>query len=332
MSCGRFDMVTIESPGDGTTVLGNVLEAGRRTAGRHPSDALNKMNPDILDIYQRVAEEVGFTDPYAGNGTLGIQDVLKAHFLIADFFYELGEGLGGVGPRSIDLLHSAVSRQVVAYGGVRKWENAFEVSATLFYGLIKDHPFYDANKRTAFLCLLYHLEKQSLCPTISKEDMENFAVDVADDKLSKYRRFKDMVKKNTEDPEVVFISDFLKRNTRKIDKKHYTITYQDLNTRLRKFGYELLNPHNNRIDVYRMDEKRKWVVFGKKEKINVRVGNIGFHGWTKQVSHRTSRKVLKITKLTYENGFDSSTFFHGADPIDCLISEYQEPLKRLANR
>jgi hypothetical protein len=83
--------------------------------------------------------------------TLGMHDVLKAHFLIADFFFAEGEGIGGVGPRDLDLLHSALYRQHVTLGGTAKWDTKFDVCATLLYGLIKDHPFHDANKRTAFL-------------------------------------------------------------------------------------------------------------------------------------------------------------------------------------
>ena len=120
--------------------------------------------------YERWGRMVGLEDPYASPSTLGILDVLRAHFLIADFFYEIGVGLGGVGPRDLNLLHSAVSRQFTEFGSAKKWTNGFETCATLFYGLIKDHPFHDANKRTAFLSALYHLHKMGRCPTVSQDE------------------------------------------------------------------------------------------------------------------------------------------------------------------
>ena len=289
----------------------------------------------IEDAYRKSLDEVGSDDPYSGTGYLGIKDVLKAHYLIADYFYVQGSGLGGVGPRSLDLLHSALLRQHVSFGGKPKWPSKYDVCATLFYGLIKDHPFHDANKRTAFLSLVYHLETLGLCPTINQQQLENFAVDVADNNLIKFNRYKDLEGQfdDKTDAQVAYISYFLRKKTRGIDKKYYIITYWELKSILNNLGYDLQNPKGNTIDLVRIEDRRKiFGIWGEKEKVGVKVAQIGFPSWTAQVGRGAIKTVRREAKLAPENGVDSQTFFKDADPISVLISRYQEQLRHLADR
>jgi hypothetical protein len=131
-------------------------------------------NPEILSEYKRFAAKLNEEqDSYAPFG-LSTHDVLRAHFLIANHFYLEGEGLGGIGPRSLDLLRSAVSRQFVSLDGVLKWSDRFDICATLFYGLIKNHPFHDANKRTAFFSILYLSAQKRRVPVSSGERVRGF--------------------------------------------------------------------------------------------------------------------------------------------------------------
>lgn len=279
--------------------------------------------------------DVGDEDPYAGQGYLGIKDVLNAHFLIADIFYREGSGLGGVGPRNLDLLHSAVHRQHVSFDGRSKWTDKFEVCATLFFGLVKDHPFHDANKRTAFLSLMYHLDTLGYCPTLSKRELEDFTVLTADDGLGRYKRYRELRARfpDEADCSVRFIARYLKKRCRAIDKRKYTITYRQLQTILGGFGYELQNPRNNTIDVVRVEERRKiFGVLGKREQVGVKVAQIGFPNWTAQVGANAIKTVRNAARLTADRGIDSQVFYKGADPFEVLFSSYREPLFKLANR
>ncbi len=296
---------------------------------------MEKLVAPIEEKFQTSLESVGEYDPYSGISYLGIKDVLKAHFLIANFFYEQGSGIGGVGPRDMDLLHSTMYRQHIAYGATSRWKSKCEKCATLFFGLIKNHPFYDANKRTALLSLVYHLETIGLYLTCKKRDIEQLALDVANENLCKYSRFKDIAKKSydKDDASVQYISYFLKKNSRQIDKRNYIVTFKDLKTILNKFGYDLQNATGSTVDVVRIIEHRRiFGIFGRKEKVGVRVVQIGFPNWTSQVSQSAVATIRKATKLTHDQGIDSQTFFKKADPISILISEYQEPLRRLADR
>ena len=294
---------------------------------------VGSMRDDVSDEYNRWKMQLPEIDPYAGPKSIGIIDVLWAHFCLVDFFAESGEGIGGVGPRNLDLLHSALYRQHISYDGKSKWDNDFDRIATVFFGIIMNHPFHDANKRTAFLSCIYHLQKVNRCLTITESEFEEFTVLIAERKLEKYSRYKDILKRNSKDPEVEFISWFLKKHSRMTDNKFYSITYRQLNTILNGFGFDMKNPRNNCVDIIRTVERRRILgIAGPKEKTDVKVCQIGFPNWTSQVGRGAIKTIRESCKLDHKNGFDSQSFFKNADPIDCLIARYQEPIRSLAYR
>lgn len=61
-------------------------------------------------------------------------------------------------------------------------------------------------------------------------------------------------------------------------------------------------------------------------------GGRGYPGDTKQVSKGDLRNIRKLCKLTSSNGVDSQSFYHGVDDMTSLLSEYQQNLRRLADR
>ena len=263
---------------------------------------------------------------------LSVDDVLRAHFLIANHFCQEGEGIGGIGPRSVELLQSAVYRQVVCFGGVSKWDRLFDIAATLFFGLIKDHPFHDANKRTAFLSLLYQLYENGFCPSIHEEKFEDMTVLVAENDLGKYSRFRELKSKNAYDPEVRFLAKWLKDNTRRIDNKKRSVTFRDLEAILHKFGFVLENPDDNHIEVVQYRQRKRLFGLARPTEERVRLGRIGFPGRSAQVKPSTLKHVREMTNLSAKDGVDSAAFFDGLDPMQTLIASYNEPLMRLAYR
>lgn len=288
-------------------------------------------NEPVCEEFNRWCDFFGSEDAYNTDDTVGLLDVLRAHFLIADYFYGEGYGIAGVGPRDPNLLHSAVYRQFVSFGGKDKWNTPYERCATLVFGLVKDHPFHDANKRTGLLVLLYFLNKVGRIPTVKQKELEDFIVEIAENRLRKYRRQRDLGKKSI-DPDILFIADYLRRNSRGRDGRYYEITYRELDNRLKQFGYCLANPHNNFIDVCRIEERRKHYIIGRKEQKLVKVAQIGFPSWKKTVGKGAIKTVRESTDLTPKKGVDSATFFHGVDPLNVLIAEYEQPLERLAYR
>lgn len=275
--------------------------------------------------YEFCLETIG-EDEFQGVCKVGLHDVVRAHYLLVDYFYSEGQDMGGVGPKSIDLLSSAIARQVAGFGGKRKWIDDFDICATLYYGLIKNHPFHDCNKRTALLTALYYLQQIRRIPTVKLSELEKLTLSVAESKLNEFNDWRKYSK--LDDPEIRFISNYFRKNTRALDKRYYAITYRHLNEILHKNGYRLDNQKGAYIDVVVDTEKGFFI----KKTTTKRIGQIGFQGWNKIVSPIAIRQVRKLTNLTDEYGADSQTFINGSEIMYDLIETYQKPLRRLANK
>lgn len=300
---------------------GRILSSDQLSVHEH-SDRAQTLDvaPRIYEEYRRTCQMVGEEDQYVSNKALGIHEVLKAHFLIADFFYAEGEGMGGIGLMNINALHSALYRQHVALGGVKKWQSRYEICATLLFGLIKNHPFRDGNKRTALLSSLYFLYKNKLVITVSHQKLVEITVEIAEIKSMN----------GSADREIKRIAKILKNSTRDLDKRYYTITYKQLDKILKRFDFYLGDKRGNVVEVMKMPQKKRGIFgFPKNPK---KITQIGFPGETKQVSKIDIKKVREETGLTHRNGIDSKVFFKGLERTDELLAHYQDALRQLADR
>lgn len=297
------------------------------------------LSEEVLSEYNRWKDKVDSECQSDSRKTLSTLDILQAHFLIVDFFVadkNQQEGLGGIGPKSLQLLESATSRQNTGMGGTYKWDNPYDICATLFFGLIKNHAFHDANKRTAFLSLIYLLQKYNIWPNEDKKQFEELAVKVADGKLSTYARYKQILKKEKIDTEIHFISDFIRRYSNKIDRTNHTITFRDLKRILSRYGFEMENPSGNMIDIVKEKKISSKSLLGfqvrREAIVNERIFRTGFPGWTRQVSKGDIKKIREATELDEKNGYDARAFFDNANSLNRLIAYYQDPLRRLADK
>src|SRR6266566_3669363 len=292
--------------------------------------ALEGVHPEIASEFERWCRKIPVEIPLVPHAVT-TEDVLRAHFLLAEHFRKQGEGMGGVGPRSLHLLHSAVSRQSVSFGNTLKWNGLFEVTATLFYGIVCDHAFHDANKRTALLTALYQLLSGGRIPSkIEQKDLEVLTVRTADHRLSEYLDYDRVI--GQDDADVRFIAYFLKRNTRDQDTRYYVITYRQLDAILNRFGARLGIPHDNRVDVIQEVEEYRGILSLGKKRVQKRVTQIGFHDWGSEVPRGEIKHVREELGLIPAKNVDSQVFYQGVDPMEALIREYNGPLQRLAGR
>ena len=290
------------------------------------------LEPDIGQEYDRVTKEYREVSAFP-SPCLSVGDVLRAHFMIANHFYLEGEGIGGIGPKDFNALESTVCRQVSGYGGHQKWSSTYDVASTLFYGIAKNHCFHDANKRTAFLSLLYQMYQCNLCPSVSEKEIEDFTVDVADSNLGKYSRYKSLVKDGDSDPEVKFISYWIKKRFRQINNNRRTITFRELQKILNRYNFFLENPDRNSIDLIEERTEKTGILFFKGTRtVRVKIGTIGFPRWTAEVPKSTLKMVREKARLSAKDGVDSGAFFYGLDSMQSLIITYNAPLMRLAYR
>ena len=258
------------------------------------------------------------------SGGLSEFDVLKAHYIVSDYFISEGDEIV-YGVKNFNLLSSAVNRQDVEFGGVQKWQDDYHRMATLLYGITKNHAFEDGNKRTALLSLLLFFHKNDLQMAYEQTHLENLIIRIAANSLNEYSNFK--YYEGKDDSEVNFIADKIKKYTRPTSRRVYTITYAEFNRRLKQFGVWLDKPNDNHINVYRNKQivRFRWIKYYKTE----RVLQIGFPGWKRQVNPKAIKSVLQATGLTANNGIDSEVFFKDAEPEYELIREFREPLARL---
>ncbi|MBI3170396.1 MAG: Fic family protein [Chloroflexi bacterium] len=291
---------------------------------------MDLISKELQEDYERWKNEIG-EDPYVSHKTMGILDVLRAHYLIIDFFaHEREEGVGGVGPKNLNLLHSTLSRQFSGYQNKEKWNTDLEICASLFWGLVKNHAFHDVNKRTAILSLFYHLLKLKRFPHRPHKLYEQLAICVASNSLENYPVYEKY--KDKHDAEVLFIADFLSHNTRKMEKTEYKITFRQLDNILRKYEFGLAYSDNNKIDIVKYYDEKVGLLGRKIIQREQRIASIGFPGWTRQVNLTTVKQIRRLTGLTVENGYDSETFYHDADSLPFLINEFQGLLIRLADK
>lgn len=217
----------------------------------------------------------------------------------------------------------------------QKWTTVFDKAATLMFGLVKNHPFYDANKRTAYLSTVHYLYSNGYIMTATEKELEDMTVWVANNELHRFSRFRDLKKKDS-DPEVRFLSHYLRRNTRKVDRTQYMISYRELEKILKRYGVWLENPNNNFIDVMHwVDVEVPRTSFLSKRKTNKEIRRacaLGFPGWNKQVGKGRLGYIRKELNLTPEHGVDSQSFFRDVDDMKVLLGTYEGALHRLADR
>lgn len=289
---------------------------------------MDKLDTELQKLYELAKANI--SDYARDTYSVTCDEVLRAHFILADYFLREGEGLAAPGPRDNNLLVSAVGRQHTGYRGLSKWKDPMDICATLFFGLIKNHPFYDGNKRTAFLIAMYQLEKCGRTPSDRQREFERLALRTADNRLHEYPAFRKL--KYKDDREVRTISNFFRRKTRRLDNRYVRVTYRQLEAILKKHGFHYGNHKNNVIDVVHDVEERYGFMNRKKRTVQKKVTQIGCPSISAQVNVKAFKTVLKATGLTWENGFDSQVLFDGAEPFEALIDDYKAPLRRLKNK
>ncbi|MGG3836448.1 type II toxin-antitoxin system death-on-curing family toxin [Paenibacillus thiaminolyticus] len=100
--------------------------------------------------------------------------------------YSPGEQIGVKDPA---LLESAVFRAQSSAFGTDAYPSIFEKAVALFQSLGQNHPFHNANKRTAFTALVIFLRYNHLHFKMDPQLAENLTVDMVNHKYT----FEDLV-------------------------------------------------------------------------------------------------------------------------------------------
>lgn len=281
-------------------------------------------NPELEREYERVKMDnpdlEGLSHPL-----INVQDTLRAYYCLADYFTDESSNTTEsmlIGIRSMDLLYSALGRQVVSFANRRKYTNPIDICSTLFFGLVKNHSFSDGNKRTALLVLLYQLDLYNYLPAANVKDFERLVVSVAANTLPTHYQniWKKYVKKD--DPEIQTISHLLRKMTQKKDHSyHVKITMRDMVLALQSNGV-VCEAEGGKVHF----ERRIPAKWFKQEEV-LKYSTV-FGGWTRSIGASKSREILTALKL-YDQFPDYQSFMNGNEPFYALIQDFEGPLLRL---
>ncbi len=109
------------------------------------------------------------------------------------------EKFGGVtGIRDEKLLDSAVNAPFQTFGGEDLYSTLIEKAARLGYGLIKNHPFLDGNKRAGTHAMLVFLKINRAELNCSDKDLIDIIFGVADNSVT-YEEFLNWLEANTDE-------------------------------------------------------------------------------------------------------------------------------------
>ena len=92
---------------------------------------------------------------------------------------------GSPGTRDINLCISAIAMPEGQFSGEYFHRNIFEMAAAYIFHISQNHPFVDANKRTALATALVFLDLNEIEITDPREKLYTMMIEVASGKLNK---------------------------------------------------------------------------------------------------------------------------------------------------
>lgn len=91
---------------------------------------------------------------------------------------------GSSGIREMNMLKSAVGRPFATFAGEDLYPDIYLKAGALIQSIVKNHPFLDANKRTAFSSAFIFLKENGILITAPQKKVVSFMVLVANENLS----------------------------------------------------------------------------------------------------------------------------------------------------
>lgn len=104
---------------------------------------------------------------------LSLRWIMTAHVRLVSQFG------GHLGVRDVGLIESALNRPLTGFGGQIVYETPFKRAAILWIGLIRNHGFVDANKRTATAAMARWLQLDGFQLRSGQDELVEIAVAIA---------------------------------------------------------------------------------------------------------------------------------------------------------
>lgn len=256
---------------------------------------------------------------------LSVEEVLGIHHALVEDFARADDPINPPGPRSEDLLASAVFRPQTAIGDELKYPTVETSAAALLHSLILNHPFHNGNKRSALVSMLVFLDENGFVPTCHEDELFKLVLQVAQHRIVEYSR-RDMA-----DREVLAIADWLCKRVRLVEGGDHPLQWRKLRRILTAYGCEFSNPGRggNRINISRRIEVRRGF-FGLRKTIELTT-QVFYGDEGREAEKNTLKKIREDLHLDDLHGVDSYAFYNQVPTLASdFISEYRKTLHRLA--
>lgn len=110
---------------------------------------------------------------------LTLAQVLELHELQLALFG------GSSGTRDLGLLQSALGNVEATFGGEYLHQSIYEMGAGYLYGICRNHPFIDGNKRTAAAAALTFLDYNRIEIEATEDELYDLVIGVAEGRVTK---------------------------------------------------------------------------------------------------------------------------------------------------
>jgi death-on-curing protein len=97
-------------------------------------------------------------------------------YTIHERMIKIGGGRAMV--RDFTLLHSAVERPKVMFGGNDLYPTLWLKAAALLQSLVMNHPFTDGNKRTGFFSTMFFIRRNGYGMEVTRKDIVGFSLHI----------------------------------------------------------------------------------------------------------------------------------------------------------
>ena len=264
------------------------------------------------------------------NDFLGADEVETIHQMLEADADLAADPISPPGVRNPDMLESACSRPQTGMPKDAKYPTVEMAAAALVHSLVHNHPFHNGNKRSALVAMMVFLDRNNhwLRDTVEQAGLYLWILEVA-----RHRVLDDQFTyDNRADYEVLAMADWIRKNSRAVERSERPITWRQLRTILVQ-DYDCridARPSSGKVTIHRSQRVFSRNVFRGFRKGVDRLFSFTPAGEGKEVGLGTVKAMRVSLCLTDEFNIDSAIFYGSQKSPDDFISKYQKLLRDLA--
>ena len=229
--------------------------------------------------------------------------MLAIHQELVNDFVDHSDPIDPPGVRDENLLESAISRPHTSIGNLNKYPTVEMAAAALLHSLIHNHPFHNGNKRTAVVGMLAFLDLNRLLLTCDEDELFKILLRIAQHSIVSTSL------SQLPDREVLYISEWIHQNSRRIEKGDRTISFLRLRKLLSRYDCAYSVPKANQIVITRKFHKKRILLKDKQLILETRTS---YKDEGRDINSLSIAKIRKELQLDEVHGIDSASFYDNA--------------------